>query len=152
MSDDFRLGLFLVAAVDNGDNGLGEVDEGEAGGRVAREGCGGACIAIVADALNEGDLGEQGYLHLLGELLAAFLAEDVIAVLGQFGWGEPCHVLDESEDGHVDLLVAVHVDALAGVGEGDLLGGGDDDGSGDGEGLQQREMDVAGAWRVSRMK
>ena len=147
MSDDFRLGLFFVAAVDNGDNGLGEVDEGEAGGGVARKGGGGACVAIVADALNEGDLGEQGYLHLLGELLAAFLAEDVIAVLGQFGGGEPRHVLDEAEDGHVDLLVAIHVDSLAGVGEGDLLGSGDDDGSGDGEGLQQREMDVAGAWR-----
>ena len=32
LSDDFGLGLLFVAAVDDGDNGLGEVDEGEAGG------------------------------------------------------------------------------------------------------------------------
>ena len=146
-ADDFRLGLFLVSAVDDGDDSLGKVDEGEARGCVAAEGGGGAGITIVADALHKGDLGEQGDVHLFSEVLAAFLTEDVVFVLGQLGRGKPSHIFDEAEDGHVDLLVAVHVDAFAGVGEGYLLGRRDDDGSRDGERLEERQMDVAGARR-----
>ena len=59
--------------------------------------------------------------HLLGKLLAAFLSEDIITVLRQLGRGEPRHILDESEDGHVDLFVAIHIDTLAGIGESYLL-------------------------------
>ena len=88
-ADDFRLGLFLVAAVDDGDDSLGEVDESEARSCVAAEGGGGAGITIVADALHKRNLGKQGDFHLLSEVLAAFLAEDIVFVLRQFGGGKP---------------------------------------------------------------
>ena len=129
-ADDFRLGLLLVAAVDDGDDGLGEIDEGQTGGGVAAKGCGGACVAVVADALYERDLCQQGHVHLFGQLL------DIILVVGQFGGGEPCHILDETEDGHIDLLIAVHIDAFAGIGQSYLLRGGHDDGSRDGQRLE----------------
>ena len=50
--------LLFVAAVDDGDDGLCQIDEGQAGGGVATEGGGGACITIVADALYERDLSQ----------------------------------------------------------------------------------------------
>ena len=121
LPNDLGLGLFFITTIDNGNHCLREIDEGEACSRVAGEGCWGAGIAVVADALNERYLGEQRYLHLLGKLLAAFLTEDLITVLRQLGRGEPRHILDESEDGHVDLFVAIHIDTLAGIGKSYLL-------------------------------
>ena len=55
------------------------------------------------------------------------------------------HVLDDAEHGHVDLLE--HLEALAGVGERDVLRRGDDDGARDRHALRERELDVAGAGR-----
>ena len=136
LADDLGLGALFVAAVDDGDDGLGEIDEGQTGGGVAAKGCGGACVAVVADALYERNLRQQGNVHLFSQLLAAFLAEDVVLVFGQFGGGEPCHILDETEDGHIDLLIAVHIDAFAGIGQSYLLRGGHDDGSRDGQRLE----------------
>ena len=147
LPDDLCFGLLFIAAVDDGDYCLGQIDEGEAGGGVAVEGHGRALVAIVADALNEGNLCQQGHVHLLGKALATFLTKDVILVLGKLGGGEPRHVLNLSQDGHVDLLVAIHIDTLTGIGKGYLLWGRHDDGSRDGERLQQRKMDIAGAWR-----
>ena len=49
--------------------------------------------------------------------------------------------------GTFTLLVHVHVDALARIGECDLLRCGDDDGSCDAEGLDEGEVNVAGARR-----
>ena len=60
---------------------------------------------------------------------------------------EPCHVLHQPEDGHVYLLVAVHVDAFAGVGQRYLLGRADNDGPGDGNGLDERKVNVGSAGR-----
>ena len=80
-------------------------------------------------------------------MLAALLAEDVVFVLRQFGWREPSHVLDQSEDGHIHLLVAVHVDTLAGISQRHLLRGRYDDGTRDGQGLKQGQVDVTGSRR-----
>ena len=60
-------------------------------------------------------------MHLFCQLLAAFLAEDIVSVLRQFGGREPCHVLNEAEDRYVHLLVPVHIDTFAGISEGYLL-------------------------------
>ena len=86
-------------------------------------------------------------MHLLSQSFATLATEDVVAVFGQFGGREPRHVLHESEDRHVHLLVLVHIDTLASVGECHCLWGADDDGASDGEGLQQGEVDVARARR-----
>ena len=55
------------------------------------------------------------------------------------------HVLDDSEHGHVDLLE--HLEALAGVGQRDVLRRRDDHGARDRHALRERELDVAGAGR-----
>ena len=55
------------------------------------------------------------------------------------------HVLDDAEHRHVDLLE--HLEALAGVGQRDVLRRGHDDGAGHRHALRQRELDVAGARR-----
>ena len=60
---------------------------------------------------------------------------------------EPCHVLHQSQDGHIDLLVLVHVDTLACVSQSHLLGRAHDDGPRDGQRLHEGEVDVAGAGR-----
>ena len=104
-SDNLCLGLFFITTIDDGDNGLCEVNEGLACHGVDFQGSGLTSIAALTDTLYDGDLGQQGYTHLLCQILAAFFSEDVIAVLGQFCRSEPCHVLDEAEDRHVDLLV-----------------------------------------------
>ena len=104
-------------------------------------------VAALTDALHERNLCEQRDIELFSQFLAALLAEDVVFVFWQFGRSKPCHVLHHSEDGHVHLVVAIHVDTLAGVGEGNALRSAHNHGSRDGEGLEQSEMDVAGARR-----
>ena len=90
---------------------------------------------------------QQRHLHLFGQPLHAFAAKEVIAVFGKFGGGEPRHVFHQSQDGHVHLLIAVHVNALACIGQCHGLRGADDDGSRDGQVLEQREVDVGSAGR-----
>ena len=58
---------------------------------------------------------------------------------------EGAHVFDYAEDFDIDL--AEHFDGFADVGEGDGGGRGDDDRAGDRDGLDQRELHVAGAGR-----
>ena len=53
LPNDLGLGLLFITTIDNGNHCLCEIDEGEACSRVAGEGCWGAGIAVVADALNE---------------------------------------------------------------------------------------------------
>ena len=96
--------------------GGGKLEEGTTGQGLGVERYGGALVATLADALHDGNLSKQGYLQLLGQLFAALFAEEVVAVLGQFGRGEPGHVLHQTKDGHVDLLVGVHIHSLAGIG------------------------------------
>ena len=60
---------------------------------------------------------------------------------------EPRHILHQSENRHVHLVVHIHVDALAGVGKRHLLGCGYNDRPADVDGLDECEVNVAGAWR-----
>lgn len=93
----------------------------------------------------DGDLSEEGDAHGGGFADAAAIAEEVVAFAGIAL--EPGHVFDESEDGDVDF--GEHGDGFACVDEGDFLRSGDDDGSIDGDGLDDGELDVAGAgWEV----
>ena len=85
-------GLFFVAAVDDGDDGLGEIQEGHSGHGVAKGG-GLSTVATVTDDLYQRDLRLKGNTEFLGQLLAAFLSEDVVAVVREFGRGKPRHVL-----------------------------------------------------------
>ena len=55
------------------------------------------------------------------------------------------HILNHAEDRDADLLK--HLQALAGVEQGDVLRCGDDDGAGDRHLLRQRQLDIAGAGR-----
>ena len=92
--------------------------------------------------MHERYLCKQRNVHLLSEVLAAFLAKDIIFVLGQLGRREPRHVLHEAEQWHVHLFVAVHVDALACISERYLLRRTYNDGSRNGQRLQQGEMNI----------
>ena len=58
------------------------------------------------------------------------------------------HVLDDAEHRHRDLLE--HRQALAGIGQRDILRRGDDDRAGDRHALRERELDVAGARAACR--
>ena len=80
-SYNLRLWLLFVAAVDNGDNCLCQIDEGKACGRLAAQGCWGAGIAIVADTLYEWYLSQQWNLHLFSEALATLLSKDIVFFL-----------------------------------------------------------------------
>ena len=92
-------------------------------------------------------MSDERYVEFLSEVLASVLAKDVVFVLRQFGRSEPSHVFDESEDRHINLVVGVHVDAFAGIGERHLLRRADDDCTSDVESLDEGKVDVACAWR-----
>ena len=81
-------------------------------------------------------------MHLFCQLLTAFLPEDIVSVFGQFGGCKPCHVLNEAEDGHIHLLIPVHIDTLAGISQRHLLWCRYDDGTSDGQRLEQRQVDI----------
>ena len=145
--NDLCLGLLLVAAVHLCHYGLGEVEECLAGDGLGMACCRLTLVAVLTDALHERNLGEQWDMQFVGKLLAAFLAEDIILVFGQFGRREPCHVLHHTEDGHVHLVVLIHVDTLARIGESHTLRCAHDYGTRNGECLQERQMDIARTWR-----
>ena len=106
-----------------------------------------AVVAPVTNALHNGNLRKYGHVEFFGQSGGAFAAENVVTVVGQFGRCEPSHVFHEAQDGHIDFFVAIHVDALACIGQGHLLRGADNDGAGDGERLQEGEVNIARAGR-----
>ena len=75
------LRLRSIAAVDHGDYGLGEAEERLTSNGIDLCGSRFAGIATLTDALHQRDLSQQGHLHLLGQLLTALTAKDVVAVL-----------------------------------------------------------------------
>ena len=81
-----QLGVALVGLRDHACSQLQEGISRGAGGVECSRGSG---VAVLADTLHERDLSQQGLAGLLGQLLHAFVAEDVVAVLGQFGGREP---------------------------------------------------------------
>ena len=138
--------LLLVTSIYHRNDGLGEIDESLTCNGVDMTGCRFAFVAAFTDTLHERNLGEQWGLHLLGESLAAFLAEDIISVLGQFGWRKPCHILHQTENRHVYLIVSLHVDTLAVICQSHVLWCAYYHSSRNGKCLKQSEMDVARAW------
>ena len=119
MPDLLKEGLSYVSnhALDSGLRlgGLGEaggeVDEGLAVG-ASGEGGGLAGISAFTDALDDRDLTEERNAVPVGHLIAAVLAEDVVLVLRKFLGSEPCHVLHETEDPAVYVLVTEHIHAF----------------------------------------
>ena len=106
-----------------------------------------AVVAPVTNALHNGNLRKYGHVEFFGQSGGTFAAENVVTVVGQFGRCEPSHVFHEAQDGHIDFFVAIHVDALACIGQCHLLRGADNDGAGDGERLQEGEVNIARAGR-----
>ena len=102
-----------------------------------------AGVAAGAQLGNEGNLPEQRHLELIGELLAAPLAEQ--AVLGAVIAEEPRHVLDDAD--HLEVDLARHVrGALSNLLRRRLRRGDDDDLRARKE-LRHRQRDVARARR-----
>jgi len=91
----------------------------------------------------DGDFAEEGNGGLGGELAAAAVTEDLIALAVVAD--EIAHVLDDAQDRHLHL--AEHLHALARVDQADLLWLGHDDSAVDGDVLRKGQMGVAGAGR-----
>ena len=83
-------------------------------------------------------------LHGCRRLLGAAVGED-LGAFAAFRAGKPAHVLDETENRHVDATK--HVQSLARVDERDVLGRGHDDGATERHALRHGELHVPGAWR-----
>ena len=109
-------------------------------------------ITTLADALNDRNLSKQRHIHLLSEILAALLTENIILVLWQLGRSEISHILDKTEDRHVHLVVLIHVNTLASISQSHLLRSTYDNRTRNGKSLEQGKMNIAGAGGVSRMK
>ena len=97
--------------------------------------------------MHNGNLPQQRNIHLLRKLLGAFLTEDVILVLRQFGRRKPRHVLYQAKDRHVHLIIRKHVDTFAGIGQSHRLRRADNNSSGHGKRLHYGEVNVAGSGR-----
>jgi len=109
----------------------------------ADKGHGFSAVAAFPDDGFEGDLSEEGDLDAVAFLLRASLTEEVIAfAVVAFKVG---HIFDEAEDG--DVHFGKHGDGLASIDHGDFLGSGDDKGAIEGDGLDEGQLDVAGAGR-----
>lgn len=120
--------------------------EGSAGG-VARgrgEGDGAAFIATFTNGEFDRNLGEEGDTEAFRFMLAAAFAENVVDV-AIVRADEVAHVFNEAQNGDVDF--GEHGSGLAGIDEGNFLRGGDDDGAVERDGLNNGELDIAGAGR-----
>ena len=80
-------------------------------------------------------------------MLHTFLTKDVILVLRKFGRREPRHIFHQSEDRHIHLIVHIHIDTLACIGQSHLLRCADNHGTGNRQRLHQSEVNVAGSRR-----
>ena len=90
---NLRRSLFAVATLCLFGNGGGKLQESLPVGALGMQGYGLSVIAALADALNDGNLREQGHVHLLGKARDAALSEDVVFVVGKFFGCKPRHVL-----------------------------------------------------------
>ena len=105
-----------------------------------------AFVTGLAHGHFDGDLTKEGDAEALGFMIAAAFAKDVIG-LAIARAEEVAHVFDDAEDGDIDFLEHGH--GFAGIDQGDLLRGGDNDGSVERDGLDDGELDVAGArWQI----
>jgi len=121
----------------------GDCIEGRgAGGIGSGESYGHAGVAALADLGKEFNGAEEGDVELLRGALGAAAGEDVDFVMA-VGAGEVRHVLHDTEDFDIDLME--HFEGLARILERDVGGRGDDYCAGEGDGLHQRDDDVAGA-------
>ena len=103
-----------------------------------------AGIAAGPDGGVERDTAQKRHAQLLGRLLSAPVREDV-GSLSAMAVDEKAHVLDDPQDGHVDLLEHHH--SLADVVEGHFLRGGYDNCPGELCLLGQGQLDVTGTGR-----
>ena len=133
--DNLRGSLLTVATVGDCDDSLCQIDESQSCHRFRIKSCWLSAVTTLADTLHDGNLCQQRHIHLLGQMLGTVFPENIILVLGQFCRCEPRHILNQTEYGHIHLLVAIHVDAFAGVGKSHALRCTHDDGTGDGKRL-----------------
>ena len=102
-----------------------------------------AGVGVHAQVLGERHLAEQRHVELVGEQLAAALAEDREALA--VGGGEAGHVLDHAE--HLEVDLAGHLGGAAGDALRGRLRGRDDHDPRLRQQLGERHRDVAGARR-----
>ena len=114
---------------DLSDDGRGEGVESQSDrvGVVVAEGSREALVATFGDRLDDRYLGQEGDIQLVGETAASSIAEDIIAMVGEFGRGKISHIFDKAKDRDVKVRVAEELDTADDIGEGDLLWGADDD-------------------------
>ena len=106
-----------------------------------------ALVGVLTELARERHLGEQGHVELVGEQLAAALAEDRDALA--VGAGEGGHVLDHAE--HLEIDLGGHLGGAAGDALRGRLGRGDDRDLCLRKQLGERHRDVAGAgWQVEQ--
>ena len=102
-----------------------------------------ALVPTLAQGRHQGDLAEQGHAEVVGELLAAARAEQLVA--GPVVAGEPAHVLDDAP--HRQLQLPGGVGGALGHPLGGRLGGRDHEDLGLGQVLAEGQGHVAGARR-----
>ncbi|OAV68309.1 hypothetical protein Barb6_02149 [Bacteroidales bacterium Barb6] len=71
------------------------------------------------------------------------LAENIISVVWQFRRREPCHILHESEHGHINLFRLKHTDSLAGIRQSHLLRSGNNNRPRNRQCLHHRQVNIA---------
>ena len=84
-SDNLGWSLLRISAVHHRHDALGEAQESLTGDGINLGSSRRTIITTLADALNDRNLGKQWHVHLLGEILATLLTEDIILVLRQLG-------------------------------------------------------------------
>ena len=81
-------------------------------------------------------------MQLFRQLFATIATKDIILILRQFGRREPSHILDKTQYGHIDFLVAEHIHPLACISQCDGLRCCNNNSSGQLQGLYQRQVDI----------
>ena len=106
---------FHISAVYLTDYGSSQLQESAPGHRILIQSNRSPLITALADTLHDRNLSQQGYVHFLSQSLCAFFSKDIILVFRQFGRREPSHVLHQTENGHIHLIIGKHIDAFAGI-------------------------------------
>src|SRR5271166_1629205 len=101
-----------------------------------------AMVAGFASGDIDGDLAQERNTEPGGFPFTAATAKNIVALVVRRAQ-EIAHVLNQSKDSYVHT--GKHGCRLARINERDLLWGGDDDGAGEGDGLDDGELDIAGA-------
>ena len=140
--NDLRLSMLFITAINNCNHSLSKAKESLSCDRIRISCSRSTVISTLTDTLNQWNLSQQRHTHLLSQILAAILSEDIILVIRKLCRSKVSHILNKSQHRNIHLVICIHINAFDSIGKSHLLRRADNDCSGNRNSLEKRQMEL----------